>query len=110
MIPCQNKEKIATSKSIIFVKKYERIWGTFMAFAFFSINFVFGTVLEFFFNSQKRTIIKRCTLKKEKEKNVWCNWTKPKIINISDSLCFMVFGLDLSIKKDLVPCLFRPKH
>ena len=49
---------MATSKSIIFVKKYERIWGTFMAFAFFSINFVFGTVLEFFLILKKGQLSK----------------------------------------------------
>ena len=37
-------------------------------FAFFSITFVFGTVLDFFLNSQKRTNIKRRILKKKKKK------------------------------------------
>ena len=42
------------------MKKYERILGTRMVFAAFSINLVFRTVSVFVFFKQKRTISKIC--------------------------------------------------
>ena len=42
-------EKKSTLKNNIFMKKYERIYSTYMVFAVFSINWVFGTVSKLFF-------------------------------------------------------------
>ena len=39
-------EKRSTSKNNIFMKKCERIKGTYMLFAIFDISLVFGNVLE----------------------------------------------------------------
>ena len=42
-------EKRSMSKNNIFMKKYERIMGTYMLFAIFGISLVVETVLEFIF-------------------------------------------------------------
>ena len=53
-------EKRSTSKNNIFMKKYEKIYGTYMVLALFSINLVFWDRFDFFLlNSQKRPIFKK---------------------------------------------------
>ena len=48
------------------MKKYERIYGTYMVFAIFGINLVFGTVLYVFFglNSQKKDHFQKVNIEK----------------------------------------------
>ena len=90
-------EKRSTSKTYIYMKKYERINDIYMVFAVFTINLVFETVSAFVVNSQKRTIKKKCKLKN----NIifFLSRDIKKYLYISDSLKLINLRFILSLEK-----------
>ena len=77
------------------MKRHKRIQGTYMVFAILSINFVFGTVLEFVF-----------LILKKRQLHYFCVNRLKKITFISNSLSFVIFGFLFSLKKKVLPFYF----
>ena len=69
-------EKRLMSKNNIFMKKYERILGIYMVYAFFGINLVFWTILDLFSKFSKKDQFQKVNNEKEKKYySIWCHWT-----------------------------------